>query len=238
MTTVKQTKPDLEGVKAVCLDLDDTLWPVGPVIQRAERTLHAWLTERYPDAAALYSVEEIRELRASVAADYPGKQHDLSLLRRATYARLGQRAGCPGDFAEQAFDVFQAARNDVDLYDDVLPALERLAAAGPLYALTNGNADVETIGLGRFFTGVFRASELGAAKPDRVVFEAFCARTGFDASAVLHAGDDPWHDVAAARNAGMRAVWVNRARRSWPGDLHEPAYDVPGLEALVELILT
>ncbi len=230
----KGMRPD--GISAVCLDLDDTLWPVDPVIQRAERTLHAWLSEQYPEAASMYTVEEIRELRASVAADYPGKAHDLTLLRKATYARLGQRAGCPPDFAEQAFAIFQAARNEVELYADVLPALERLSRLGPLFALTNGNADIDTIGIGRFFTRVFRAAELGAAKPDRIVFEAVCEHTGFGPGEVLHAGDDPWHDVAAARNAGLRAVWINRDGRTWPGDLDEPDHHVPGLAELADLV--
>ncbi len=237
MTESRTERPfDPGDVSAVCLDLDDTLWAVGPVIQRAEQTLHAWLTDRFPQAAAMYTVEEIRELRMSVAADHPGKQHDLTMLRKATYSRLGQRTGCPADFAEQAFAVFQAARNQVELYDDVVPALERLAQFGPLFALTNGNADVEAIGIAGYFSDVFSAAELGAAKPDRIVFEAVCQRTGYAAPAVLHAGDDPWHDVAAARQAGMPAVWINRDGRPWPDELDEPACLVSGLAELADMI--
>jgi putative hydrolase of the HAD superfamily len=236
--TESRTAAPIDGadVSAVCLDLDDTLWAVGPVIRRAEQVLHTWLADSFPHAAAMYTVEEVRELRASVAADYPGKQHDLSMLRKATYARLGQKTGCPPDFAEQAFAIFQAARNQVELYEDVLPSLERLAQSGPLFALTNGNADVEVIGIARYFDDVFSAAELGAAKPDRMVFEAVCQRTGFPASQVLHAGDDPWHDVAAARNAGMSAVWINRDGRPWPDELDEPACLVSGLTELADMV--
>ena len=46
---------DITKVKAISLDLDDTLWPVWPTIERAEKALHQWLVEYAPMAAALFS---------------------------------------------------------------------------------------------------------------------------------------------------------------------------------------
>ncbi|MDB5930798.1 MAG: HAD-superfamily hydrolase subfamily variant 3, partial [Polaromonas sp.] len=39
---------DLTLVKAVTLDLDDTLWPIWPTIERAEKALNGWLAAHAP----------------------------------------------------------------------------------------------------------------------------------------------------------------------------------------------
>jgi len=36
------------GVRAICFDLDNTLWEIEPVLLRAERILADWLRTRYP----------------------------------------------------------------------------------------------------------------------------------------------------------------------------------------------
>jgi FMN hydrolase / 5-amino-6-(5-phospho-D-ribitylamino)uracil phosphatase len=36
---------------------------------------------------------------------------------------------------------------------------------------------------------------------------------------VLYVGDDPWLDVSAARDAGLKSAWINRERASWPANL-------------------
>ena len=45
-------------------DLDDTLWPVGPVIAAAEAHLWDWLERFHPQAAHGHSIESMRALRA------------------------------------------------------------------------------------------------------------------------------------------------------------------------------
>ncbi|HNJ46754.1 MAG TPA: HAD family hydrolase, partial [Ottowia sp.] len=44
---------DLRRIRAITLDLDDTLWPVWPTIARAEDALRAWLHTRAPRTASL-----------------------------------------------------------------------------------------------------------------------------------------------------------------------------------------
>ena len=47
-----QTKPQtMTEIKAIVFDLDDTLWPLRPLIAAAEQTLYAWLIERVPSIA-------------------------------------------------------------------------------------------------------------------------------------------------------------------------------------------
>lgn len=43
-------------IRAISIDLDDTLWPIWPTIERAEGVLHAWLQAYARQTAALRAV--------------------------------------------------------------------------------------------------------------------------------------------------------------------------------------
>ncbi|RZU02534.1 HAD family hydrolase [Rivibacter subsaxonicus] len=197
-------------IAAITLDLDDTLWPIWPTIARAERQLHDWLAANAPATAGLGAVA-LRRWRERAAAEHPQWAHDLTRLRlEAIRGALGEAGEDPA-LAEPAFEVFFAARQQVDCYADVAPALERIARRWPILALTNGNADLARIGLAQWFSaGQLGAREFGVGKPDPRFFAAACARLGLPAQAVLHVGDDARLDVAGACAAGLRTAWIRR----------------------------
>ena len=208
--------------RVLSFDLDDTLWPVAPVIEAAERELFGWLRAHHPRAVAGHSIESMRELRAAVAARHPARSHDLTFLRVTALAEQLVAGGYDEAAAQPAFEIFYAARNRVRCYADVRPALARLARARPLYALSNGNADLGLCGVAAYFTGHLSARAVGAAKPDPRIFTALAARAGVEPAEILHVGDDPLADVEGARRAGMQAIWINRDARTWPADLAPP----------------
>ena len=45
---------DPSQIRAITLDLDDTLWPIWPTIHRAEEVLLLWLKERAAKTAQLF----------------------------------------------------------------------------------------------------------------------------------------------------------------------------------------
>ena len=115
---------DIARIKAISLDLDDTLWPVLPTIERAEKVLHQWLVEHAPMAAALFSSPEaLREIRDYMRANKPELKHDLSAIRRESIRLALYRAGENPLLAEEAFEVFFAERQRVTLFEDARPAL-------------------------------------------------------------------------------------------------------------------
>ncbi len=227
-----RTSPPPTPPSVLSFDLDDTLWAVGPVILRAERELFAWLGARYPAAVHGHSIESMRNLRAGVAARFPERGHDLTFLRRRALAELFLAAGHAEAAADEAFEVFYAARNRVECYPDVLPALARLRTRYRLFALSNGNADLARCGLAGIFEGHVTASGAGAAKPDPRIFAALLGAAGVAAHEVLHVGDDPHADVVGAERAGLRAVWINRGAGAWPGEFAAPARTVRSLAEL------
>ena len=198
------------AIKGLTLDLDDTLWPVWPAIERAEAALHAWLGQHAHATARRFDVAALRALREAVGIERPDWAHDFTRMRLESLVRALTLAGDDPALAEPAFDVFFAARNRVELFADALPALSALARRWPIVALTNGNADLASIGLAVHFAGVVTARSFGVGKPDARIFHEACRLLDAPPHEVLHIGDDWALDVVGAHRAGLRTAWVRR----------------------------
>jgi HAD superfamily hydrolase (TIGR01549 family) len=235
------TYPLIGTIKAITLDLDDTLWPVWPTIRKAEAALHDWLLVNVPSTAALLdNPESMRAKRESLVADFPHMAHDFSFLRQEGIRRALLAGGDDPALARTAFEVFFEARHQVELFDDALPALEYLAARYPLIAISNGNADIQRVGLARYFKGAISAGEFGIAKPDPRIFTAAATAAGVGMAQVLHVGDDSALDAQGAQQAGMYTAWLNRAGHPWPHAApephHMPMLTLSSLTQLCELL--
>jgi 2-haloalkanoic acid dehalogenase type II len=224
---------DTSRIRAITLDLDDTLWPVWPTIARAEQVLRDWLAQRAPRTAALLADAVTRqELRDTVAREFAHQAHDLSLLRRESIRAALRRAADDEALTDAAFDAFFAERQRVTLYDDALPALRKLSARYPLVAISNGNADLDRTGMAPWFRTGFSARSFGSGKPHAPIFHAAAAALGVEPGQVLHVGDDAALDVAGALNAGMQAVWLAREGQAWGEEGAPPQLIVRDLHAL------
>lgn len=226
----------MKDIRAITLDLDDTLWEIHPVIHRAERRLYAWLGEHYPRITEKFEPPDLREVRNQVIAEFSELSHDLTFLRRTVLTRVGAAVGYSDEFVDDAFAVFDAVRNDVDIFPEVIPALEILRERYVVIALTNGNAKLDVVGIDHLFHDFITAADAGAAKPARRIFDVAVAAGGASAAETLHVGDHPEYDVAGARDAGLRTAWVNRGGASWPGDLDTPDVEVAHIGELARLL--
>src|SRR6185312_11523563 len=226
----------LGDICAVAFDLDNTLWDVGPVILRAEERLQEWLREHCPRIAEQVSAEQMRAARERLARSEPHNAHDFTYLRITALAAHARECGYGEEMAERAFEVFFAARNELQPYADVQPALERLRARYTLATLSNGNADLELIGLARLFSVSLNARQIGAAKPHPRCFEQLARDLRLQPRNILYVGDDPLLDVEAARACGLRTAWMNRSDAPWPAGLERADLDVADCGQLTRLL--
>lgn len=232
------------AIQAITLDLDDTLWPVWPTIRKAEAALHDWLIAHAPNTAALLATPEtMRGRRETLIAEFPHLAHDYNFLRTEAIRRSLVNGGDDPALAAPAYEVFTDARNRVELFDDALPALQYLAAKYPLVAISNGTADIQRVGLVKYFKGAISAHEFGIAKPDPRIFKAAAAAVGVSVASVLHIGDDSALDAVGALQSGMHAAWLNRDGKLWPHDAdyqpephHQSLRQVKSLVELCELL--
>ncbi len=94
----------------------------------------------------------------------------------------------------------------------------RVSAKMPLYAVTNGIAQVQhqrmfLSELKPYFRGIVISEEIGAAKPDpKMLYEAMRLAGETDKSAAVLVGDSLTSDIAAARAAGIDSVLFTRHR--------------------------
>jgi FMN hydrolase / 5-amino-6-(5-phospho-D-ribitylamino)uracil phosphatase len=206
----------LHDLQVLCFDLDDTFWDVRQVLDRAEQRVGAFLAQRYPRLAERYTRADLLAARQRLAAAEPGRAHDMTWLRTETMRRLAVAEGYPDAAGAEAFDVFIVARNEVELFPDVRPALDRLSGRYRLATLSNGNADLHRIGLAPLFAVMLNAAGVGVAKPHPEAFAAVARELGCEPGRMLYVGDDPHADVLGARAAGLRTAWVNRRGTPWP----------------------
>jgi 2-haloacid dehalogenase len=111
------------------------------------------------------------------------------------------------------------------VFPEVRASLEEARAAGwKLAILSNTDRDfidasMERIGVP--FELAIVASEIGSYKPAHGHWDEFFARTAAGGAGHVHVGASLFHDVAPARELGLRTIWVNRL-----GEEAEPQPDV------------
>ncbi len=222
-------------MKLICFDLDDTLWDFEDTLSRAEATLHRWLDEHYPDFSSRHSIDDLRLRRGQLLQENADLRHDIGRVRLLAMQHAAEDMGYDTTAAKRlsqaAFKKFMVHRNDVQLFDDVMPVLKRLRQEYTLCSLTNGNADLHTIGIADVFHHRLSAEQVGAAKPAPRMFLEACRLADAKPHEAVHVGDDPHTDVFAARAVGMKTVWVNRRADDWT---HDEGADVE-ITSLVEL---
>ncbi|MDH3671697.1 MAG: HAD-IA family hydrolase [Gammaproteobacteria bacterium] len=218
-------------IKAITFDLDGTLWALEPVIAEADRKLHEWFALHYPAISSAFSIYDMQQLRTELLEWDPTLRHDVTELRKSSIRIAAERVSIDPTVAEEAFEVFIVYRNQVELFDDVLPVLKRLRNQYMLCSLTNGNADVVRVGLGDIFDHALTAADVGSAKPEPAMFMEACRLTGNTPEQMLHVGDEAETDIFGANTAGFRTIWINRKKETWNHECQPHAQ----IESLTEL---
>ncbi|MFT4819669.1 MAG: HAD superfamily hydrolase (TIGR01549 family) [Candidatus Pseudothioglobus sp.] len=221
-------------IKVIAFDLDDTLWAVKPVIIRAEKRLDIWLREHVNDLQ--YDVTSMRELRHDLIKAEPALAKMITELRRRiielAMLKSGRSETQARALSTQAIEVFLVARNDIQLYEGAIDTISTLAADYRLGALSNGNADIQRVGLDKYFDFAFSAEMVGAPKPDPTLFQAALTHTGAAPHEMLYVGDDPTLDVDAAKQLGLHTIWLKTAAKpvidqTVPDETIEDIRDLP-----------
>ena len=159
-------------------------------------------------------------IQSESAADRYGGVQGEAEFWRGFLGRVRSRLD-GGRVSDTAFDALAAHFRRTAawrVFSDVLPILERLAAAGVATAVVS-NWDsflpqlLEGHGLTRYFRTVSVSAIEGTGKPDAEIFRRTCARLSVAPETVLHVGDSPRDDYEGARGAGLRAVLLDREDR-------------------------
>ncbi len=201
------------SISAISFDGDMTLWDFQKVMRHSLKKALVELCRLVPSQRARdHSVEEMIATRNHVEDEVKGEVWNHEEIRLLAFERTLERIGCPDrELAAHLNAVYLKHRfEDIELYCDVIPTLDRLARHFRLGLLSNGNSYPERCGLeGRFAFAVF-SQDVQIQKPDRRIFEITAQKAGCSLDQMLHVGDSLRNDVAGANNAGAQSVWLNR----------------------------
>ena len=206
-----------QAIRAVLLDALGTLVSLQPPAPRLREELRrrTGVEVGLERAAAAFAAE---------IAFYLG--HHLEARDAASLERLRDRcaevlAAALGEPRLSAREVRPAmlAALRFTAFPDAAPALAGLRARGlRLVVASNWDPSLPEVlaaaGLGAHLDAVVTSGTVGAAKPDRRLFTAALAAAGVGAEAAVHVGDSLENDVAGARTAGIRPVFLARAGAS------------------------
>lgn len=93
--------------------------------------------------------------------------------------------------------------------------IDRLHGAGYALGIVSNGMDasrralVRHLGLDRLLRTVLSSERAGVKKPDARIFELAASEIGVPPERCWFIGDHPVNDIAGARAAGMRAVWLS-----------------------------
>lgn len=125
--------------------------------------------------------------------------------------------------------------------EGVLEMLNALYGKVKMGIITNGFTQLqqkrlENTNTAHFFDIVVISEQIGAAKPDRQVFDyAFSLMDRFDRTKVLMVGDTLASDILGGNNAGIDTCWFN-ANQSENTTAIRPTYEIHTMHDLINLI--
>eukprot|EP00659_Diplonema_papillatum_P012877 gene12877-19852_t len=148
-------------VRIVCFDLDDTLWHCGDAIGRAEVNMRAWLNDRYPGKTSHFDCPvRFAALREGVykneARELAAQCRLLEVRRLILVKGLTLGGATEAEISEGIEDAVAYYLHQRSACIEPFPECERMlqdlvARQYTLCALTNGNANLETVNLHEYF---------------------------------------------------------------------------------------
>jgi putative hydrolase of the HAD superfamily len=243
------------ALRAWLFDLDDTLIPEAPAITAGYQAVaeRVW-GQSTPERVRLLT-EAAREVwRAGAPWEYKERVHfslgeglhgefvadgpDPDQLRRFI-PRLHEEAfeaalpNAQRGRSAELVDTWRRARmSALSLYPETHEVLSELGSRLPLALVTNGAARLQQAklaqtGIDDLFDVIVDSETVGVGKPSPEMFELALLKLGVTRDEVAMVGNDLGRDVAGARAAGVRPIWVHRPADGWgggdPGDAEQIA---------------
>ena len=214
-------------IKAITFDLDDTFWDVKPVLINAEMKTRKFIEDSI-GPLEWGSWEDFKLIRERLIVEDASYEFDVGKLRKKLLLmKIQEQISDPetaNELSEKAFQLFFKERNKVEFFPYVLDEIEKLAQIYELGCLTNGNADIEMIGIGKFFKFNISSKDVNANKPNKNHFQKAVELLGISKEEILHIGDHKINDMLGAISYGVKALWFNPDKEDWDlDDIKKPS---------------
>ena len=229
----------LSHITTISFDGDATLWDFEKVMRLSLRYARDELRRQVAnDRVEQLTIGEMIRIRDSIADELEGGGADLSAIRLEAFRRTLAHVGVDDEaLADRLNVVYREHRYaHIELYADVVPALDTLGEHFEVGLLSNGNTPPDRCGLDGRFSFVIFSEDYGFDKPDRRIFEIALKQAGCSTEQLVHVGDSLETDVQGARNAGILSVWLNRDGNENRTDVI-PDFEIQTLAELAPILL-
>jgi HAD superfamily hydrolase (TIGR01549 family) len=202
--------------------------------------------ERYARIAARHGItldasryDDAREAAILNLKRHPELLHDESIWHRFTEEIFVGMGGPEAIASECATEIEQgwAMSENFELYEDVIPVLEEVRAAGlRIGVVSNGIRDLsQFVAHHRLdVDAIVDSRRHGRVKPHPTIFQAALDLLDVDAPDAVMVGDSPAEDIEGARALGMRAILIDRDERH--PEVEGRLTDLYGLPAALGII--
>jgi HAD superfamily hydrolase (TIGR01549 family) len=182
--------------------------------------------------------DDAREAAILNLKRHPELLHDESIWHRFTEEIFVGMGGPEALASECATEIEEgwAMSENFELFEDVLPVLEELRAAGlQLAVVSNGIRDLTAFVAHHRLDvdAIVDSRRHGRVKPHPTIFQAALDLLGVSASDAVMVGDSIEEDIEGARALGMRAILIDRDGRH--AELAERLEDLYALPAALGL---
>ena len=229
----------LPHITTVSFDGDATLWDFEKVMRLSLRYARDELRRLVAnDRVEQLTIDEMIRIRDAAADELEGDGMSLSAIRLEAFRRTLVHVGIEDEaLAERLNAVYREHRfADIELYADVVPALDTLGRHFEMGLLSNGNTPPDRCGLGGRFSFVIFSQDYGVDKPAPRIFEIALKEAGCPTEQLVHVGDSLETDVQGAKNAGILSVWLNRDGVENQTDVI-PDFEIQALTELASILL-
>ena len=229
----------INEIQMITFDLDDTLWDNKPTITNAEIKTRKWIEEKV-GAIEWGDLNDFLQLREALIRKDKSIAWDISKLRIEIFKEKIKGLVSNDEItklAEEAFSYFLKKRHEIELFPGVEDALKALSENYMLGVLTNGNADIYKLSIGKYFEFSISSLEAQNSKPNKPHFElAKSHLPNLKYSEMLHIGDHQINDIFGAHALGMEVLWFNNTKAFWEQDFEKPDqfYDWHSLAKIIE----
>ena len=229
----------INEIQMITFDLDDTLWDNKPTITNAEIKTRKWIEEKV-GAIEWGDLNDFLQLREALIRKDKSIAWDISKLRIEIFKEKIKGLVSNDEItklAEEAFSYFLKKRHEIELFPGVEDALKALSENYMLGVLTNGNADIYKLSIGKYFEFSISSLEAQNSKPNKSHFElAKSHLPNLKYSEMLHIGDHQINDILGAHVLGIEVLWFNNTKAMWEQDFEKPDqfYDWQNLAKIIE----
>ena len=239
---MKSTREKAQNIQAILFDVDDTLYDQVHPFAKAYDTLfgktYSLSMNQLFASSRRHSDEVFQQSRSGAIS------MEEMYIYRIQRAFADFKISISDDLALEFQRLYAENQEHLQLSETAKNILNMCRKRGIVTGvITNGPSDhqwkkVETLGVRAWVPkeAIFVSDDVGAAKPDRKIFDFAAKKLGLDPQKTCFVGDSFDNDIRGAKMAGWQAIWLNRRKSLVTAVDLQPDYYVENEETLLEIL--